>query len=86
VSKSDCLAAIARYDDGTVYSQYTSRVTGHCTAIYRCDGDYEARSGADLKQQFMHIYNAQPCGRCGSHAFDNCEATLNYCGNCRDDN
>ena len=86
VSKSDCTAAINRYDDGTVYSQYTSRVSGHCTAIFRCDGSYVSKTGAQLKQLFLHIYTNQPCGRCGSHAFDNCEATLNYCGSCRDVN
>ena len=86
VSKDDCIAAINRYDDGTLYSQYTSRVAGHCTAIFRCDGSYVSKTGADLKQLFNHVYDYQPCGRCGSHAFDNCEATLNYCGNCKDVN
>ena len=86
VSKSDCTAAFNRYDDGTVYSQYTSRVAGHCTAIFRCDGSYESKTGAQLKQLFLHIYTDQPCGRCGSHAFDNCETTLNYCGSCKDVN
>ncbi|KAH7314661.1 hypothetical protein KP509_21G014800 [Ceratopteris richardii] len=85
VSQNDCRNAFARYTDGTIYSGYTSRVSGHCTAIFQCDGSYPSVSGAVLKQQFLHIYQNQPCQKCGSHAFNgNCEATLNYCASCRD--
>ncbi|EFJ22291.1 hypothetical protein SELMODRAFT_413786 [Selaginella moellendorffii] len=86
VNQADCRRAISRYTDGTIYNGFTSRVSGHCTAIFRCDGNYPSVSGAVLKQQFLHVYDNQPCRLCGSHAFDggNCEATLNYCANCRD--
>ncbi|KAI5077691.1 hypothetical protein GOP47_0007515 [Adiantum capillus-veneris] len=85
VSQQDCRNAFARYTDGTIYSAYTSRVSGHCTAIYRCNGAYAKVSGAVLKKQFRHVYENQPCQKCGSHAFaSNCEATLNYCSSCRD--
>ena len=86
VNPDDCRTAISRYTDGHTYSQYTSRVSGHCTAIYQCSGFYPSLTGANLKEQFLHVYNNQPCKKCGSHAFygGNCQATLNYCGNCRD--
>jgi len=44
-----CQGAIDRYTDTTVYSGYTSRTNGHCTAIYQCSGDYPALTGAQLK-------------------------------------
>ncbi|KAH7314687.1 hypothetical protein KP509_21G016100 [Ceratopteris richardii] len=69
VSQNDCRNAFARYTDGTIYSGYTSRVSGHCTAIFQCDGSYPSVSSAVLKQQFLHIYQNQPCQKCGSHAF-----------------
>ncbi|KAH7314685.1 hypothetical protein KP509_21G015900 [Ceratopteris richardii] len=49
VSQNDCRNAFARYTDGTIYSGYTSRVSGHCIAIFQCDCSYPSVSGAVLK-------------------------------------
>ncbi|KAJ7517674.1 hypothetical protein O6H91_21G034600 [Diphasiastrum complanatum] len=85
VHPNDCRTAFGRYDDGTTYTGYTSLVSGSCTAIFRCDGNYPSMAGSQLKDQFNQIY-ASGCGRCGSHAFNGgaCEATLNYCSSCTD--
>ncbi|KAG0212164.1 meiotically up-regulated gene family-domain-containing protein [Mortierella sp. GBAus27b] len=81
-----CRKAYARYTDSTVYSSYTSRVFGDCTAIYRCSGTYPSLTGAQLKAQFNLIYDSVGCKGCGSHAFNSgsCEVTVNYCSNCLD--
>ncbi|MCO5609460.1 hypothetical protein L7F22_063686 [Adiantum nelumboides] len=86
VSADDCRNAVSRFTDGHDYSQYTSRVYGRCTAIFRCGSFYPSVNGASLKQNFLHVYKNQPCQKCGSHAFYGgmCQATLNYCANCRD--
>ncbi|KAG0212163.1 meiotically up-regulated gene family-domain-containing protein [Mortierella sp. GBAus27b] len=83
--KSTCQAAFARFTDGTTYNSYTSRVSGSCTAIYRCTGTFPALTGAQLKQQFNVIYT-KGCQGCGSHAFNggSCEVTVNFCSNCLD--
>ncbi|KAG0299406.1 hypothetical protein BGZ98_010082 [Dissophora globulifera] len=81
-----CTGAFNRFTDSTIYSDYTSRVNGKCTAIYRCTGKYPQLSGAAIKNLFKPIYGGQGCQGCGSHAFSNgnCEVTLNYCADCLD--
>ncbi|KAF9343561.1 hypothetical protein BGX26_005562 [Mortierella sp. AD094] len=75
-----CNTAFNRFNDGTVYNGYTSRVNGNCAAIYRCSGDYPSLTGARLKELFAPIYAG------GSHTFNggSCEVTLGFCPNCLD--
>ncbi|KAF9371183.1 hypothetical protein CPB97_002184 [Podila verticillata] len=81
-----CTIAFNRFTDGTVYNSYTSRTNGQCVAIYRCDGNYPALTGSQLKGLFASIYGGQGCEGCGSHAFNGgqCEVILNFCSDCND--
>ncbi|KAF9347950.1 hypothetical protein BGX34_002789 [Mortierella sp. NVP85] len=81
-----CRTAISRFTDGTVYNGYTSRVNGNCAAIFRCNGDYPALRGSEIKKLFEPIYGGQGCKGCGSHAFNggSCEVTVNFCSKCVD--
>ncbi|CAJ0939962.1 unnamed protein product, partial [Mesorhabditis belari] len=81
-----CRPAFQRYTDEHTYQAYTSRTFDHCTAIFRCTGDYPAMTGKQLKDLFEQIYTGQGCEGCGSHGFysGKCEVTLNYCSHCVD--
>ncbi len=92
VKASDCQTAASRYDNDTVYSEYTSRWYNTeyyegCTAIFQCAPTYPAGgiSGADIKGYFADIYTSTAdggagCGRCGSVYLNNgCEFTFNEC-------
>ncbi|CAO3667545.1 unnamed protein product [Umbelopsis vinacea] len=52
----ECTSASNRYIDGHEYGQYTSKVFGHCTAIYECSSTYPSLSGSDIKVLFGNIY------------------------------
>ncbi|KAE9367163.1 hypothetical protein N431DRAFT_445832 [Stipitochalara longipes BDJ] len=85
-----CLHAYEQYDDNTWYTGYTSRVSGHCTAVYSCDSqaDYGGGwPGSFLKQKFSTTYDI--CNKnkfssaCGSTFFwASCRAKLDYCSDC----
>ena len=46
-----------RYDDKTAYCGYTSRVFGHCTAMFTCSNyNSNCMFGWWLKQQFNKVY------------------------------
>ncbi|KAF9413780.1 hypothetical protein BGZ94_000624 [Podila epigama] len=81
-----CRGAWSRFSDWTHYNGYTSRVNGHCVAIYRCEGAYPSLTGREIKSLFEPIYGGQGCKGCGSHAFNGgkCEVTLNFCSDCSD--
>ena len=71
-TNDDCETAVSRYDNNTMYSQYTShwasaRYSEGCTAIFQCAFGYPAGgiSGADIKDYFMEIYAPTADGGAG---------------------
>ncbi|KAF9359778.1 hypothetical protein BGX26_011437 [Mortierella sp. AD094] len=81
-----CTTAFNYFTDRTVYNGYTFCVNGNCAAIYRCDGDYPALTGTQLRGLFAPIYGGQGCKGCSSHASNSgsCEVTPNFRSNCLD--
>ena len=92
VTSGECVNAASRYDDNTMYSQYTSHWFNFedqegCTAIFECADGYPdgGISGADIKDYFADIYlsisaGGEGCGICGSVYLDNgCGFTYNEC-------
>ncbi|KAK0631283.1 hypothetical protein B0T14DRAFT_559098 [Immersiella caudata] len=92
VEPSSCTAARNRYNDGSWYCGYTSRIKlnceacAGCTAIFTCSNYGGACfAGWYLKNQFSRIYGEVGCGRCGSYTWSEenawgCRVTYNYCG------
>jgi len=49
-SAAACKAASGAYDDNTNYCGYTSRVSGHCTAMFYCIDHDECWTGQAIKE------------------------------------
>ncbi|KAL7267144.1 hypothetical protein RUND412_010281 [Rhizina undulata] len=90
ISHGACLSALSGYHDEAYYCGHTSRFSSHCGAVFTCK-NYHGKCwlGSELKKEFHEIYTVVGCGTCGNRYFDsefapnNCRASFNYCGNCK---
>lgn len=78
-----CPNAYMKYNRSLIYHGYSSYTASYCTAIYECEGDYPARTGNEIIDEFDQL-NLQ-CSACGTRFFNNdnentrCYVKLNYC-------
>ena len=65
---TDCIAASEKFSEYEVYARFTQYAVGHCAAIFNCiPSQYYA--GPTVQALFDHIYQVQPCKKCGEHYF-----------------
>jgi len=93
--QSDCLKAIDKLDDNTVYKQYTSRSyksrgpLNGCIVKYECSDDIylDGMTGAQIKTEAHAIFDQAKCSKCG-HVFlsNGCDVATDACYNCHDTN
>jgi hypothetical protein len=68
VVQTDCIAAYEKFLFYNSYARYTQYSTGHCRAIFECIPT-QYYGGARVQYEFDHIYQTQPCKKCGEHYF-----------------